>query len=144
MSMLTFRRRRFREIAETLHLVSSVGLLNSSSLELTTAIICACVPAYGPIFSHSWEFRLIKRWYTYCLGSFGSSRDAEIQSPPSNGPKLADTHRNTSHWYTIDDGAAEQQSLTCQSSSAKLSERDLNHESFAMVEIQVQDRIEVV
>ncbi|KAM0794379.1 hypothetical protein BDR22DRAFT_895231 [Usnea florida] len=124
--------------------VSSVGLLNSASLELATAILCACVPAYGPIFSHHWEVPFIKRWYRFSLSYFRGSRDTGIKSPPCSGAKFAGAHGNTSHWYHIDDGATEQPSLTGQSSRAKLSGHNLNHDFFAMLETQAQDRIEEV
>ena len=143
-SILSLIHQRLCENAKVLHLVSSVGLLNWTSLELATAIVCACVPTYGPIFSHSWEIPFIKSWYAYSVSIFRSSRDAKIQSPPFTGAKRGGSYRNTSHWYNIDDSTTEQRPLTCPPSRAKLSERSLNHESFILPEIQVQDKIEEV
>ena len=56
-----------------------------TTIELASAIICACLPTYGPLFSNSPVIATFKTWYSSFLSSVGLSKGSRGSSGGKSG-----------------------------------------------------------
>lgn len=111
--------------------------MNWSTIELGFAIICACLPTYGPLLVETAKFtQSLRSWQ---LSFFESLRGSRGASAGSRNNTVSRTNEDIFRYNALDDETTDTARLTPAFGKPKGNDRYTVVKSYPMTPISVQD-----